>query len=283
MSLRGDRLVYRVGRRELLNGVSLEINAGELVAVLGPNGAGKTTLLKLLSGDLVSTAGEVMLNHRRLRNWSRIDVARQRAVLPQQGSLTFPFDVREVVEMGRSPYPRNRPARDAEIVEAAMEAADVAHLAERNFLVLSGGERQRVHLARVLAQIWADEGGTHPRFLLLDEPTSALDLAHQHQVLQIVRRISHDANIGALAVLHDLNLASTYADRLLLLEQGRLVMQGQTDAVLNAELLTSVFRVPMHIGPHPLVPDRKLVVSGASKVPTSSACLTEPPRENSHR
>ena len=262
MNLCGNRLSYRIDGKTLLDDVSLGLAPGELLAVLGPNGAGKTTLLKLLCGDLRPTSGEVLLNRRRLRKWSRLDIARQRAVLPQQSSLSFPFDVRQVVDMGCAAHRRHIPARDAEIVDAAMRAADVTHLAERNFLALSGGERQRVHLARVLAQIW-DDGNGNPRYLLLDEPTSALDLAHKHQVLAIARDRAKSANIGVLAILHDLNLASVYADRLALIQDGRLVACGETDSVLDATMLASIFGVPMHIAPHPLIVGRKMIVSGS--------------------
>ena len=233
--------------------------------MLGPNGAGKTTLLKLLCGDLRPSSGEVLLNQRRLRNWSRLDVARQRAVLPQHSSLSFPFEVRQVVEMGCSAHRRCTPEKDAEIVDNAMRAADVIHFAERDFLALSGGERQRVHLARVLAQIWGDGSGG-PRYLLLDEPTSALDLAHKHQVLTIARDMAKSANIGVLAILHDLNLASVYADRLAVMQQGRLVACGETDLVLDAATLTSVFGVPMHVASHPLISGRKMIVSGSASI-----------------
>ncbi len=265
MNLCGNRLSYRVGGKTLLDAVSLDLAPGELLAILGPNGAGKTTLLKLLCGDLRPTDGEVLLNQRRLRKWSRLELARQRAVLPQQSNLSFPFDVRQVVDMGCSAHRWRDPERDAEVVDAAMRAADVVHLAERDFLALSGGERQRVHLARVLAQIW-DDGNGSPRYLLLDEPTSALDLAHKHQVLSIAKDMAKSADVGVLAILHDLNLASVYADRLALIQQGRLVACGETGLVLDAATLTSVFDVPMHVAPHPLIPGRSMVVSGSATI-----------------
>jgi iron complex transport system ATP-binding protein len=263
VSLQGDRLSFRVGDKALVDNISVALAAGEILAVLGPNGAGKTTLLRMLCGDRRPAQGEVMLNGRRLRNWSRREIARQRAVLPQQSSLSFPFLVRQVVEMGRSAHRRRNPRRDREIVDEAMTVADVTHLADRSFLVLSGGERQRVHLARVMAQIWDDEG--YPaRFLLLDEPTSALDLAHQHQVLSIAQRLVRSTNIGVLAVLHDLNLASVYADRIAVLQQGRLAALGDAASVLEPTLLSSVFGVSMHIARHPLVPGRKMIITGGA-------------------
>ncbi len=264
MSLRAEDISYRVGGRTLLDQVSVEVHTGELVTVLGPNGAGKTTLLKLLCGDLRPHAGEVVLNGRRLRNWSRLALAQQRAVLPQHASLSFPLSVTQVVRMGRAPYRGQGRAVERDVVRAAMRAADVHHLAERSYTQLSGGERQRVQLARVLAQIWG-AADARARFLLLDEPTSALDLAHQHQVLSIARDMIKRHRLGVFAILHDLNLASGYADRLVLLHAGQVVAQGSCDQVLQAALLEATFGVPLHIAPHPLLPGRRLVVSGAGE------------------
>ena len=261
MSLNAEAVSYRLGGRALVDGVSLAVAPGEVVAVLGPNGAGKTTLLKVLCGDLAPSQGAVTLDRLELHRWPKLSLARRRAVLPQQGSLAFPFRVQQVVEMGRAPHRGAGAQRDRAVVREAMLAADVMHLRERDYTVLSGGERQRVQLARVLAQIWEDDAQT-PRFLLLDEPTSALDLAHQHQVLQIARSMAEQRNVGVLAILHDLNLASCYADKALLLCAGRTVDYGETPAVLRAEALQAVFGVRMHIAAHPLLPGRSMIVSG---------------------
>jgi len=262
VSLLAAAVSYQADGHRLLDQVSVAVHPGELVAVLGPNGAGKTTLLKMLCGDLRPQHGEVMLNDRRLRNWSRLALAQQRAVLPQQGSLSFPLTVTQVVRMGRAPYRGQARAVEQDVVLAAMRAADVRHLAKRSYTQLSGGERQRVQLARVLAQIWGAVD-SRPRFLLLDEPTTALDLAHQHQVLSIARDMIEQHKIGVLAILHDLNQASGYADRLVLLRAGKVVVQGSTDEVLRSEMLEETFGVALHIAPHPLMPGRHLVVSGA--------------------
>jgi iron complex transport system ATP-binding protein len=262
VSLQAERLVYRAGGRALIAEVSLEIRPGEVVAVLGPNGAGKTTLLRLVAGDLPPDSGEVMLNGRRLRNWPRLALARQRAVLPQHAGLAFPFRVAEVVQMGRAPHRGCGLAHDHAVVREAMRAADVTHLAEREYTRLSGGERQRVQLARVLAQIWDGPTGS-PRFLLLDEPTSSLDLAHQHQVLGTARRMAERHGIGVLAILHDLNLAGCYADSVWLLRAGRTVRSGPAAEVLVSAALEDVFDVRVHVTAHPLEPGRRLIVSAA--------------------
>ena len=235
---RGDTLV--------LGGVDLEVRPGEVLGVLGPNGAGKSTLLAALCGELQPAAGDVTLDGRALAHWPGPERAQRLAVLPQQSTLNFAFRVEEVVGMGRLPHASGR-ARDAEIVEAALLAADAAHLAGRSYLALSGGERQRVHLARVLAQLWP---GAQGQTLLLDEPTSMLDPLHQHTTLQAVRKFAL-RGAAVLLILHDLNLAARYCDRLLLLGDGRPQVLGTSEDVLRAEHLQAVFGLEVLVQRHP--------------------------------
>lgn len=184
--------------------------------MLGPNGAGKSSLLGALSGELSAHQGRVLLDQRELAQWEGMQRAQRLAVLPQASSLDFAFRVEEVVGLGRLPHQTGR-IRDAQIVSAALAAADVGHLRDRSYLALSGGERQRVHLARVLAQLWPGQEG---QSLLLDEPTSALDPLHQHVTLQAIRAFA-EQGVAVLVILHDLNLAARYCDRVLLLEGAR--------------------------------------------------------------
>lgn len=257
--LQATRLTVRRGRRCLLDGLSLTLRPGEIVAVVGPNGAGKSTLLRVLSGELKPDGGRVTLNHRPLERWPLKQLARMRAVLPQSSTLAFAFRVLEVVQMGRSPHRSMvSAARDREIALAALEAVDAIHLAERIYTTLSGGERQRVQLARVLAQIW--EPVDTPRYLLLDEPVSALDPAHQHHLLDLARHFSRQRNLGVLAVLHDLNLAGWYADRIAVIQNGRLVADGTPAEVLTPERIAGVFSLGVDTLPHPRDPSRPLVV-----------------------
>jgi len=167
-------------------------------------------------------------------------------VLPQTSTLDFAFRVEEVVGMGRLPHQTGY-ARDAEIIEAALQAADVEHLTGRSYLALSGGERQRVHLARVLAQLWPGQNG---QTLLLDEPTSMLDPLHQHTTLKAIRAFA-DRGAAVLIILHDLNLAARYCDRLLLLEEGRVCALDCPQAVLQPALLKAVFGLDVLVQPHP--------------------------------
>ena len=244
--LRTEDLHIQRGRKTVLAGVTLAVQPGEVLGVLGPNGAGKSTLLGALSGELRAEQGQVWLDQRELSQWPGNERAQRLAVLPQASTLDFAFRVEEVVGMGRLPHQTGR-QRDDEIVNAALDAADVSHLHGRSYLGLSGGERQRVHLARVLAQLWPGQIG---QTLLLDEPTSMLDPLHQHTILQAVRNFA-DRGAAVLVILHDLNLAARYCDRLLLLEGGRPFVLGTPQQVLQAEPLKAVFGLDVLVQAHP--------------------------------
>ncbi|KMM82790.1 iron complex transport system ATP-binding protein [Pseudomonas taetrolens] len=244
--LRTENLQIRRDRNVVLAGVSLEVRPGEVLGVLGPNGAGKSTLLAALCGELAPGEGQVWLDEQPLSHWKGGQRAQRLAVLPQTSTLDFAFRVEEVVGMGRLPHQTGR-VRDAEIIHAALQAADVEHLKGRSYLALSGGERQRVHLARVLAQLWPGQDG---QTLLLDEPTSMLDPLHQHTTLKAIRAFA-DFGAAVLIILHDLNLAARYCDRLLLLEEGRPRAIGCPQTVLRPDLLKTVFGLDVLVHPHP--------------------------------
>lgn len=244
--LAAEGLSVRRAKSLVLQQVDLRLQPGEVFGVLGPNGAGKSTLLGALSGELEPAAGRVLLHGRALAQWRGEERARCLAVLPQRSSLDFGFRVEEVVALGRLPHASGYEA-DRQIVEAALGAADASHLAGRNYLQLSGGERQRVHLARVLAQLWPGRSG---QVLLLDEPTAMLDPAHQHSILEVVRRFA-EQGAAVLVILHDLNLAARYCDRLLLLADGRVQVSGTPEQVLRAEPLRAVFGLEVLVRQHP--------------------------------
>ena len=238
-------LSYRVDGRNLVDSVNLDIRAGEVLAIVGPNGAGKSTLCGLLAGDLRPESGEVMLCDRPVQFTQAGALARLRSVLPQHTALGFPFTAREVALMGRHPYVRRwrSPSPcDYAMAEDSLIRVKTLHLSERLYPTLSGGEQRRVSLARVLAQ--------NTPVVLLDEPTSALDLGHQELVMGICRRLAGEGK-AVVAILHDLNLAGAYADRVAVMSKGRVVGLGRTRDILCAGLLSQVFDHSVMVIPHP--------------------------------
>ncbi|WP_408642120.1 heme ABC transporter ATP-binding protein [Speluncibacter jeojiensis] len=227
------------GERPALSEVSVEVRYGEVLAMVGPNGAGKSTLLGALAGTVKPAGGAVQLAGSPLSRWSPLQQARLRAVLPQQHTAGFGFTCGEVVQMGRAPWTHtDRQDDDARTVAEALAECDVSAMAPRPFAALSGGERARVALARVLAQ--------DTSIIMLDEPTAALDLKHQEDVMQIVRHRA-DAGDAVVVVVHDLNLAAAYADRVAVLAAGQLRASGPVRETLTGALLTEVFEVPIEV------------------------------------
>ena len=251
------------GVRRIVDDVSLLERQGEVLALMGENGAGKSTLLKTMSGDVRPDRGEVLLNDRALIAWSALEQARQRAVLPQETTLAFAFTAFEIVLLGRSPWCGGHPgAVDRSVARDALRRTDALHLAPRSYPTLSGGERARVMLARVIAQIMRDEadpedadgaglGGPTPRALLLDEPSAMLDIAHQHAAFKTIRDLAHNQGVAVVAVLHDPNLASMYADRVALMKEGRLLACGRTAETMTEDLMSRCFSIAMRRVPHP--------------------------------
>ncbi|SFH66530.1 heme ABC transporter ATP-binding protein [Albimonas pacifica] len=245
-------LTVRRGGRETLSSVSLALAPGEVLAVCGPNGAGKSTLLAALAGDLRPACGEIRIDGAPAARLSAHAMAVRRAVLEQAPALSAPFTARELAALGlvsRIPTP----AEAAAMVARALEATGLARLADRPATALSGGEQARAHFARALVQIAcgrAEDPARGGRYLLLDEPTASLDLARQAGAMQAARR-ARDGGVGVLAVLHDLNLAAAFADRVALLAAGRLVAVGTPAEVLTPGLLGEVYGLPISVGTGP--------------------------------
>lgn len=270
LSIEGVTVV--IAEKTLLDVQSLTLFSGEVLGVIGPNGAGKSTLLKVCSGERVANTGIVKMNGISLDNWTYKDRALTRAVLPQSSSLMFDFKVIDVVLMGRCPFNAGQfNLEDRRIAEQAMLLTDTTHLLDRFYPQLSGGEKQRVHLARVIAQLWNQEQ-SQIRYLLLDEPTSALDLSHQHKTLSIARAFTREQNVAALIVLHDLNLAALYVDKLAMMYEGKIVAYGTPQEVLKAETIEQVFDYPVIVNKHPLQAQIPLVItSGFSNIKMDAA------------
>lgn len=252
-------LNYRVAGTQILHDVSVKFAPGKLTAILGPNGAGKSTLLAALSGQIKPSTGSVWCNGKLLSAYRITDLAKFRALMPQDNGVAFNYKVTDIVELGRYPH-RMRPSlNEKNIVQSALASVDVAHLAEREFNTLSGGEKARTQLARVFAQLWCDnyESGKNAnsqsnnslsakipqRWLLLDEPTAALDLSHQHSVMRIVKEWAARRQVGVIAILHDLNLALRYADDAVILDKGRVVDTGAANTVITPELTHQIWGV----------------------------------------
>ena len=240
--LNAQNLIYTINGQRLTDNISLHFPGGEIVAILGPNGAGKSTLLRQLTGYLKPDSGTCSLLGKPLDHWSSSELARVRAVMRQNNHMAFPFSVREVIQMGRHPYGA-RGGRDES--EQIMILCDCDDLANRDYRQLSGGEQQRVQMARLLVQLWDTEPS--PKWLFLDEPTSALDIHHQQQLFRLLRRLVRERQFNVCCVLHDLNLAARYADRIILLEKGRVVANGSPQQVLTEPALSRLYRAEIAV------------------------------------
>ncbi len=244
----GSGISFAYGSREVLKNVDLQARHGEVLGLVGPNGSGKTTLLRTLYGSLIPSAGAVSLDHAQLHRLSSRQIAQTVSVVVQETPSDLPLLVSDMVLLGRTPH-RGMFSRgvglDEQVAAEALDRVGMLDSAGKNFDELSGGERQRVLIARALAQ-----QTTH---LLLDEPTNHLDVRYQHEVLELVRDLARSNNHAVAVILHDLNLAATYCDRLLLLDHGEVVAAGTPSEVLVAENIEPVYqigvrRVELHDG-----------------------------------
>ncbi|MBF6569997.1 MAG: ABC transporter ATP-binding protein [Candidatus Binataceae bacterium] len=239
-------LVAGYGSLTVLSGVSIEVRAGELLAIVGPNGAGKSTLLRIMSGAFKPWSGTVELFGRSIAAYGKRELARNLATVAQENSVAFGFTVLEIVLMGRAPHlgPFHlESARDLEIAYDALDRFGLLRLSSRSIQELSGGERKRVFLARVLAQ--------EPKIALLDEPSAFLDLRHTAEIFTRTRELCASRAMAVVATLHDLNAASEYADAVLLLKDGRAVAYGSPEQVLTADNVREVYETEVYVGRNP--------------------------------
>lgn len=235
------------GKEVVVKGISFEVKPGEFVGLIGPNGSGKTTVIRAVSGLLPSQKGVVLVGGKTTNRMGRKEVATRVAVVTQAPEAPPPFSVQEFVLLGRAPHWTRfqflETARDAEVADKAMALTGTGPLRERKMAELSGGERQLVHLARALAQ--------EPELLLLDEPTAHLDIGHQLQIMRLLNKLNKES-LTIVVVLHDLNLASLYCQRLMLLHQGRLCKVGLPEEVLTEQIINEVYETSIMVREDPV-------------------------------
>jgi iron complex transport system ATP-binding protein len=244
---------HAYGEIPVLKNMTFGVNEEDFFIVIGPNGSGKTTLLKLIAGILPLQRGKVMILGKSLSHHSRRQLARSIAFVPQMAVMDFPFNVTELVLMGRSPHLGIlglERKTDLEVAREAMALTGVAHLAQRRVTNLSGGEFQRVSIARAICQ--------KPQILLLDEPTAALDLGHQIRIMDLMEKLKEERQLTVIMVSHDVNLAAMYASRLLLLKEGKIVSQGFPEDVLTYEKLEAAYDCPLLVDQSPLGKVRRI-------------------------
>lgn len=233
--------------RTVLNNIDMQVNAGEMVGIIGPNGSGKSTLLKTMGRLIKPTSGTVFLNGKNLASIPTRSVARRLALIPQIPSSPQELTVRELVGYGRYPHVswlKRFGIRDRHVVQKTLQSCQLEEISERSLNTLSGGERQRAWIALAMAQ--------QPRLMLLDEPVTFLDLSHQLEIMDLVADQNKSEGTTVVTVLHDLNLAALYCERLIALRAGRIYVDGPTHEVMNAGVLRDVFGIAAHIGGDPI-------------------------------
>ena len=249
-------LTYRAGTKTLLDDISFEVQTGEYLTIIGPNGAGKSTLLKCLDNILTGCSGNILLNNVPLRQIPQIQLARRIAFVQQSVSELFSFTVRQLVEMGRYPHLRwlsPLSEEDGQIVEKAMTAMGIIHLASRTIETLSGGEMQKVHLATALVQ-QAD-------ILFLDEPTTYLDYKYQSEIGRLLRTINQQQGKTVIEVTHDVNRALLDATHVIALSEGKIVFDGSPAFLMDAGQLRNIYGIDFQFADHPSLP-LKIVIPG---------------------
>ena len=252
MSLNLESISLKLDNRQILKDVSLEINEGEIVSVIGPNGAGKSTLLNILTGDINPDSGEISYDNKQLKQISIQERAFTRSVMSQMQTLVFNFSVKDVIEMGwlqrgNSDFSNNFSMAFKNVTKEC----NVHNLIHRKFNSLSGGEQRRVHFARTLLQLWRPSESNDPRYLLLDEPTANLDLSSEMLLMNILKKRA-SLNVGILVILHDLNLASHFADKIAIIKDGEIMAFGEPEKIMEDAFLTSVYEVPIKVKHDPL-------------------------------
>lgn len=253
---------FRVRDKIILQNVNVSFQPGQFTAVVGPNGAGKSTLLKALANENANFQGEVSINGKPAKSYSAKSLSLVRAVLPQSSTVQFAFTVEQIVNLGRHAH-RSTKVENQRIVEEVMDLTATREFSQRNYMTLSGGEKQRVQIARVLAQVW--EETVYPRYILLDEPTSNMDIAQQQQMFSLAK-MACNRNIGVLAIVHDLNQAVQFADKLYFLRNGKITASGEAKDVFTKSNIEETFCCRVNVYHDPcnncpyIIPERSEMV-----------------------
>jgi iron complex transport system ATP-binding protein len=251
-------LKFAYDSKLIVDDISLSISDGEFIGIIGPNGAGKSTLIKLIEGILVPKAGKLLLNELPISAYKRKTLAKIVGYVPQTFSTAFEYSAYDIVMMGRFPYLSvfsSENEQDKNIVRKSMEETDIWDLRNRLFSELSGGEKQRVVLASALAQ--------QPKMLLLDEPTAALDIKHQLHFHEILKSLQQIQQMTIVTITHDVNLATRYCDRIIVLKDGRVIADGEPSRIIDVDLISRVYGVDVTIIRHPGDGKPLLVLSGS--------------------
>tara|TARA_Y100001960_G_C14705067_1_gene843863 strand:- start:603 stop:1388 length:786 start_codon:yes stop_codon:yes gene_type:complete len=239
-----ENISYQVDEKIITNQITLDINASDMVTIIGPNGSGKTTLLRLISNDIIPTSGNIIFQNKNLKEWSSVNLAKERASLSQNSYISFPFTVFEVIQMGRFPFTERNNEKE-KIINKVIDMFHLNMFVNRNYTTLSGGEKQRVQLARVIAQIYSKKHYNN-KLLILDEPTSFLDIKHQIQLFETLKTL-RDKGLTIIMVLHDINQAISNSNKIIMLKEANLIHFGKTSNVINSKNLEDVFDVKLHL------------------------------------
>jgi iron complex transport system ATP-binding protein len=244
--LKANNIHYSAGGKKILKGITAQFEPGLFHVILGPNGSGKSSFLKIFSGELRPQSGEIFYADRNIAEIDKTTLAQRRAVMSQHPELQFPLSVEEVVMMGRYPHFGLVPSdKDRKICAEVLDSLQICSLSGRDYLSLSGGEKQRVQFARVLAQLSGDRPESL-HYLFLDEPISSLDIYYQHQFLQMIKQLLNK-QLLVIAILHDLNIALQYADRLCFIKEGSVAAMGSPLTIVTASLIKKIFDIPVRI------------------------------------
>ena len=246
--IKAHQISYKHREFHILNGVDVSLEYGEFLAIVGPNGAGKSSLLSVLANEVKSNQ-KIVFKNKNINDWEVQELSKHKAKFSQHNSNDIPLEVQDVVMMGRYPYFDAQPRqKDHDAMNSMMQETDVFHLKEREYNTLSGGEKQRVHLSRVLVQL---QNEIAHKLVFLDEPLNNLDVKHQYKALETIKNFTKKTN-SAIVVLHDLNLAAQYADKILLMKSGRVAAYGSPEEVFTAENISEAYNFPCTICGHPI-------------------------------